>query len=61
MAEMIDNITSFRMQVAAGMVASITTGVGIVLLNKALYVNHNFTFMVTLTGWHLAGSVKCQA
>ena len=31
----IDSIMAFRLQVAAGMVTSITTGVGIVLLNKA--------------------------
>uniref|UniRef100_A0A7S0SRB9 Sugar phosphate transporter domain-containing protein n=1 Tax=Mantoniella antarctica TaxID=81844 RepID=A0A7S0SRB9_9CHLO len=43
----------FRLQVGAGMLASIFSAVCIVLLNKSLFVSHHFNFPVTLTGWHM--------
>ena len=47
------DLARFRMEVAAGMGASIFAAVFIVLLNKALFATYGFTFPVTLTGWHM--------
>ena len=41
------------MYVLFGVLASVASSTGIVLLNKLLFAHDDFTFPATLTGWHL--------
>ena len=41
------------MYVLLGVLTSVTSSTGIVLLNKLLFSHGDFTFPATLTGWHL--------